>query len=395
MSARPTDDRTLRSISARFGFTLSLALLLSACGAQRALSPQESLSAPEEYRLSSLDVNLYPSNKLVCDPWGDNTDPRSNAGLSAELYYLLPSQPKYSRVEDLIANGHKAHQNLFFNALNVPTRKFDTGFVNDLGTPVKDDDQNTLVENFALRFRSVLKLAPDQEPGLYELAVLSDDGAIVRLREDDGVYREYVNNDGDHATRMGCGTQLVQLDRDSERLMEVDYYQGPRNHISLILLMRKADASLSRDPFCGHASNDDWFDYSGPVSVPKPKYQALLAHGWQPLAPSNYTLPNEAVFNPCKEGEAPQTLTFRISEVSSESITVVWTTDIPATSQLAVTDKATGETIVTTADNVLRTQHQVTISGLKPATEYMLTAISISDSYGKDITPTMAVRTEP
>jgi len=368
-------------------------------GCARGPDSNQNLSAAETEHISRLDVNLYPSNKLVCDPWDSTPDPRSNAGLKAELFYLLPSQPRYTKVGDMIANGKKSDRSLFFQSLNVPTRSFTNGFVNDLGEAMKDDAGQTLIEYFALRFKSVIRLAPDQEEGLYEFAVLSDDGSILRFRGDDGVWKANIDNDGEHPTRMGCASEPLLFKRDTERLMEMEYYQGPRRHIANILMMRKAPADLAKDPSCGHASNEDWFDYdhNGTAfpSTPKQYYNDLLKRGWKPLARENFSLPQEALFNPCKDGIAPKITGFRVVEALSTGFVVEWTTDIPATSQVAIIDPATQETTLTTADNVLRTNHQVIITGLKSATFYGLQAISISDTYGKGMTTPLGATTEP
>lgn len=262
---------------------LSLASLITlpACGA---LVAQDKLAAPEEVHLSKLNVNLYPVTSLVCDPMGGDTDPRSNAGLKAELYWLPSTQSPAHSSQDLIARGTKSAQNLFFHQLNVPTRAFTDGFATDTGAAVENDVGDTLIENFAMRFSSVLKLGANQDEGLYEFAVLSDDGTVMRLRDTDGVYKPVIDSDGDHGTRMGCSTQSFNMTHATEKLMQLDYYQGPRYHIALVLLMRKitdadANGNFAADPLCGHTSNDDWFDLSN-KSAPRQNFKDLIARGW-------------------------------------------------------------------------------------------------------------------
>ena len=136
-------------------FALVSIIALPACGAL--VSKQ--LSAPEEIVMSKLDVNKYPINKVVCDPMGGDNDPRSNAGLKAELYWLGANAAAPTNTSDLIARGTKSDRSLFFTQLNTPTRLFDMGFNNSLGQPIQDDTGNKLIERFALRFKSVLRLA--------------------------------------------------------------------------------------------------------------------------------------------------------------------------------------------------------------------------------------------
>lgn len=347
--------------------------------------------AKEEVRMSKLDVNTYPITKTICDPFGDQPDPRSNQGLKGELWWLTTSDPKRHNVGDMMKFGVKSGQSIFFSQLNVPTRLFNMGFANPTGATVKDDDGATLIEYFALRFKSILRLAPDQKPGLYEFAILSDDGAILNLRESDGVYRPNVVNDGDHPTRLGCGTTPIQMTAESEHPMYLDYYQGPRYHISMILLMREYRAG-TKDPACGLTGNSTWFDYNN-NSKPQKAYNDLLARGWKPLAKDNYALANEVKFNPCKDGETPVISNFKVVERFNDGFIVSWTTDIPATSQV-VSTAPDGTQSISVSDNIMRTSHEIRVQNLNSNTVYGLQAVSISDTYGKSISDSISALTD-
>lgn len=335
--------------------------------------------------LSTFDVNKYPVTKTVCDPFGDMPDPRSNQGLKAELWWLKKGTPAQSAVSKVIEKGQKSDRTLFFSQLNVPTRIFDLGFASETGDPVKSDDGNTLIENFALRFKSILKLASNQKPGLYEFAVLSDDGAVMSLRDKDGVYRVNVNNDGNHSTRLGCSSSAVLMDAETEIPMNLEYYQGPRYHISLIVLMREinSESEAGKDQACGVAGNKTWFD-PNKSSVGLKAYKDLLARGWKPLSNQNYSLANEVMFNPCKDGVAPLITSLQVYERFNDGFIVSWKTDIPSTSSVVVTD-SNNQTSVVKSDNVLRTTHSVRTTGQLPNTIYKLQAVSISATYGRTV----------
>lgn len=346
---------------------------------------------------SAFDVNLYPVTKTVCDPWGDTPDPRSNQGLISELWWLEPGTPRPSTVAGMIANGKKSDRKLFFSTLNVPTRMFNLGFASETGDTVKADDQSTLIEYFAMKFNSVLRLAPTQPAAMYEFAILSDDGAVMKFRDSDGVYRANVDNDGNHPTRLGCGGAPVAMNAETEIPMSLEYYQGPRYHISLIVLMREYKADRvgnknGKDPACGVTGNDTWFD-PNKGSAPKKAYQDLLARGWAPLTKDNYALGNQVLFNPCKDGVAPVVTNFQVLERFNDGFVVQWTTDIPATSSVVVTDP-NGNAVATPADNMLRTSHLVRTTGQLPNTLYRIQAVSISDSYGRTITPQIQALTD-
>jgi hypothetical protein len=381
-----------RSIVIRAVVTVG-AVVFASCSP---LKTSERLSAPEQPVMSKMDVNKYPVSKLVCDPMGEpGGDPRSNAGLKAELYWLEAGQANAANSGDLIARGKKSDRSLFFSALNTPTRMFDVGFNNDLGEPVTTDAGAKLFERFAIRYTSVLRLAPDQEEGVYELAILSDDGSTLRLRDENGIYQPVVENDGDHPTRFGCGTQLVDLKRDTEKLMQLDYYQGPRYHIALVAMMRKVrmneNGTIEKDPSCGKTGNETWFNPTN--QAPKKDYNDLLARGWVPMKKENFTLANEASFNPCKDGIAPVVTNVRLGEALSEGFIVQWETDIPATSQLVISGGNLAQSMTTVSDNILRTRHSVFVSGLESGTTYSVQALSISDTYGKTLSPAVMMRT--
>lgn len=373
--------------------TLSILSLLALPACAQFLG-QEKLSAPEEIQMSKMNVNLYPVTKTVCDPMGGDNDPRSNAGLKADLYWLPSGVRAATSASDLISRGTKSSQNLFFTQLNVPTRLFNTGFTSDSGAPVKNDTGDVLIENFAMRFSSVLRLAPSQDEGLYELAVLSDDGTVLRLRDDDGVYKPVVDSDGDHPTRMGCSAQAISMTRETEKMLQLDYYQGPRYHIALVVMMRKLGAGQQpgQDPLCGMTSNEAWFDYNH-ASAPQKAYNDLLARGWQVLTADNYAIPNSAFFNPCKEGEIPEISNVKLGETFVDAVVLDWDTDIMATSQIVVTNVKTGAQIISTSDNVMSLHHHVRLTGLEADTDYTVQAVSISDTYGKGLSASVSYHT--
>lgn len=344
--------------------------------------------------MSAFDVNKYPVNKTVCDPFGDLPDPRSNQGIKAELWWLNKGTPAQSSVGKIIEKGQKSDRTLFFSQLNVPTRIFDLGFASETGEAIKSDDGSKLIENFALRFKSILKLSPNQRAGLYEFAILSDDGAVMSFRDKDGTYRVNVNNDGNHSTRLGCSSSAVKLDAETEIPMNLEYYQGPRHHISLVVLMREisSESDAGKDQACGIAGNRTWFDPNNSSIELKP-FKDLLARGWQPLSNQNYSLANEAMFNPCKDGIAPKIFNLKIYERFNDGFIVTWNTDIPATSSAVITDSSEKNSVVK-ADNILRTSHSVRTRGQTPNTAYKIQAVSISATYGRTVSAPVSATTD-
>ncbi len=369
----------------KVGFALFFALFFTACSDGMLEGQEESNSnaTAQDANMHPYDVNKHALNKVVCDPMGGGSNGGSQSGLKAELFYLDSSQPDYNRVGDYFQHGTKSTQELFFTDLYVPTRMFDTGFPSQTGEMIKDDQNNELIEYFALKFRSVLKLNPTDLEGDYELALLSDDGTIMRFTDIDGEQQVVVNNDGDHPTKMGCG-EVVHFDHDTTVDVEIDYYQGPRHHISLIPLWRKVDANTRAEKECGKLGNHRFFDPNN-NSKEKQTYLDMLLRGWQPIHASNWHLPIQEIYNPCVEGTNPRISDFSVQDIGEGVAIVTWTTDIPATSQVLV-KRADGSEFVTTSDNVLRTSHRVVIdSEIDFGETYIFQGISISADMGKTL----------
>lgn len=106
--------------------------------------------------------------------------------------------------------------------LDIPERAWSSGFPG-----VRD-----LVEWFAISFRGRLIV---EEGGQCSFKLTSDDGANLYL---DG--QKLIDNDGLHPTRSRTGSAHLTA---GEHDFRVDYYQGPRYHITLQLYWRCGDAS--------------------------------------------------------------------------------------------------------------------------------------------------------
>jgi hypothetical protein len=367
----------------RFPISILLLLMftLSLPGCSNILNPEAKLEDSQTY--STFDANMYPMNKLICDPLGEpGTAVDPGQGLIGRLYYLLQGERYYS-VPEYLSFGVRSSQKLFFSELNVPTRKFDTGFPIQTGGVVKNDTGSDLFEFFALQFSSILVLRPDQAEGYYELALLSDDGAVFKVREDNGQYVAYVSNDGDHPTRFGCGTKPILMNRDSEHVISVEYYQGPRYHISLIPMWRKVSEGDLADPLCGHTGNEAFFDYNN-NSTPTAKYNELLARGWEPIQHSNYRLPASAAFNPCAStAPAPGISNFKVESDFDGGLQVSWTTDLPTSGQVLYKNLSSGVEVLTLSDNVLKTSHLISIPEPAAGITFEIKAVAISDQLSR------------
>jgi len=334
---------------------------------------------------SKVDLNLHPMNKTVCDPFdGGNSTQVMTQGVLGSLFYKTDVMPIFHKVDDYITFAKKSDKSLFFSDINVPTRMFSEGFSTQTTGVLKDDSGNKLIEYFGIKFETSLQLSENDEEGSYELALLSDDGTRLKIKDPvDDTWSEIVNNDGDHPTRMGCASRTLQMTRRTSLPMELIYYQGPRHHISNVLIWRKV-SEAGKDSACGQSGNEHFFDPNN-QSLPLQPYKDLLTRGWKPLAPANFWLSGTASYNPCVVGTTPTISNFRLGEVALTDAFLLWNTDIAASTQVRLINKSTGEETLTSADNLLRTSHEIHLSNLQPQTTYSAQAVSISQDLGKAI----------
>ncbi len=370
-----------------FLVSVSASLVLSSCGFNVGNGLEASSVNQTTYgqaiKYSKVDVNANPLHKTVCDPFEGNAPTNLEHGIRASLHPLASNMPRLYSSVDYVNLASKSEQKLFFADLNVPTRLFQTGFSTKTNDVLKDDTGAKLIEYFGVKFETVIRLTPEDEEGDYELALLSDDGTTLKVvggTAKNPVLETLIDNDGDHPTRMGCSNKLVSMNSGNTLPIQLTYYQGPRFHISNVLMWRKASAA-GKDSQCGKSGNSLYFN-PDKSSEPQQAYKDLLARGWKVVGKENFFMPKTESYNPCVEGTAPVISDFRVHEVLLTGAFLTWKTDIPSTSQVKLINTATGEVILTDSDNALRTTHEVQVSGLQPGSSYSAQAVSVSDNLG-------------
>lgn len=270
----------------------------------------EALAIPDSP--NRIEPNPPIDSKTICDPFSNTSDSTAGAslGIVGRMAYLTDAMPRYGSARSYLEHGVPVDATLFVDKLDVPTRRFDLGFQTQNGTLIKNQNGNTLYEYFGLKLESELQLSGGNAPGRYQLALLSDDGAVLEVN-DRGDWETLIDNDGVHPTRMGCALRTVQVTEDGRIPIRVHYYQGPRYHIALQLLWRKIDdnapSSALNDALCGAAGNNLFFDYSRVPSTPKAAFNDLLSRGWRVLEAQNYALPRAVQENPCHSNDPIKT----------------------------------------------------------------------------------------
>jgi hypothetical protein len=246
-------------------------------------------------------ANSGSGGPTVCDPFDSSNVVSPTAGIKGSIYYLTANQPAINTSHDLIDIGTKVPADLFLNSINVPTRLFDTGFSSDSGSSLKNDNNDILIEWFALDLKSKIKLGSNDTPGDYQLAVISDDGSTFSiLNSTSGLYETKINDEGTHPSQMACAQMTVTLDSTTRIPFDLTYYQGPRNHIARMLMWRKAPQGLTlAETECGQSGNDHFFvpATNTTAAVPTSAYNGLINRGWKPLSPENFEL--QSGYNRC------------------------------------------------------------------------------------------------
>ncbi len=327
---------------------------------------------------------FFDPKQTICDPFKTNSLQARDRGLIGNLLYLTNEQPRYNTISDFMTNAVVADATVFLDRIFVPTRPFDRGFYLQSGQLVTSINGDTLYEYFGLRMKGQVQLASDELPGAYQFAVLADDGALLKIPDGLGGQTILVDNDGTHPTKFMCASQPVEMSAGSKLPITLEYYQGPRFHISMVVMWRPWPTGAENpvnDPLCGQQGNSMFFDSTKNPIEPALSYYQLLDRGWKVLQNENYSFPEQAD-NPCAPAEQPLVINqadVRVAAVTSTTLTIEWTTNIPATSQLEVTNTATMAKIISPVNPTLVLNHSVTVTGLTPTTLYGFKATSVSE----------------
>lgn len=225
-----------------------------------------------------------PTN-IVCDPFA--TTEKTTPGLKGSLYVYEKSdaEDKIKKLNDIFTRGQKIQDTaIYFSKLNVPTRRWETGFENQSGQKLENSKGEVLIEWFGLKFETLIKLNDDDKEGYYQFATISDDGSVVEVDPGDG-FKRVVDNDGLTETRMKCGN-YVYIKKGDRLPARIAYFQGPRVEIALNLMWRKIDPKKTnlQSKHCGSAAG---FFSNGKDTN---KMKEVKAAGWKMMETSNFEL---------------------------------------------------------------------------------------------------------
>ena len=243
-------------------------------------------------------VTVVPP-KVICDPFGPGSTSAKDLGLRGKVYYWNGDTTVDRNVLETYQAGHVGANalegDLYLKSLNIATRDFSLGFTPQGSTdPLKDSSGGILNEYFGIDVKALLAV-PENKAGLYEFALIADDGASVTFG--DATTPSILLGGGPN--KMLCSPSALPLGTAPTKL-RVRYFQGPRVRIALQLLWRKVNsnsASDLADAYCGTSAkvfgDDDLFK----GGVQQDAFAQLLVRGWEVIPPEFYHL--DSGTNPC------------------------------------------------------------------------------------------------
>ena len=383
---------TLKSMNIRYVFpkVIGVACILTLSGCLLELDNTTVVADPSQ--------GMFNPKRTICDPFETNSPKARDRGLIGNLLYLSVDQPRYNNVSDYINNAKIADATIYLNRLNIPARPFDRHFQLQTGELATTINPNELYEYFGLRMKGQLQLAEHEQPGKYQLAVLADEGALLKIPDGLGGEKIIVNNDGKHPTQFMCSSEPVYLDRSTKIPMTLEYYHGPGLHVSMIAMWRPWPDGVNNlnpvnDPMCGQHGNGRFFDSSVSPAVPKKAFYEMLERKWKVLENENFFFPEQAD-NPCAPVEQALAIkNFSVSEIYRDNAVLFWSTTVPANSLGEAKNVSSSAVIRSPQGEPLVQDHRVVISGLTPNTLYTFTAISKSPGGQTAVSDILVFRT--
>ncbi|XGC81571.1 OmpL47-type beta-barrel domain-containing protein [Bdellovibrio bacteriovorus] len=251
-------------------------------------------AADKAGNVSSTSID-FVSKKVICDPFS-KAGYACKQGWKGEIRYFhdTTGASGWSNLAPYFTHGHDANAVLYMSQIFVPVRTFSNGFPTTDGELLKKKPEHgggNLIEYFALRMKTVMKLKEGESSGYYQFALISDDGSKLYIANDKtSPYVTVIDNDQNHAATMKCSAKAIYMTANSRLPARLEYFQGPRTRIALNLVYRKvSSATPSASSPCGvtdplfYGSADN---YTG-VYTGSP-YQKALEQGWKSMEPGHF-----------------------------------------------------------------------------------------------------------
>lgn len=344
----------------------------------------------------SVDINRFTPDRIICDPFSNpnnnsnqnqgNTQDQ-NKGLIGELYYqpILNSSGS-NKVDDFIKTTLKKSESLFLSDLNIIENNSINGFKKLNKATLFDSNGNKINQNFALKLNSNILLNSTDSEGLYEFALISNNGSVLKLKSGniDTPDEILIDNDGDHDPKLACSLKTVKLRQNVQMPIELSFYQTQLNNLTHVLLFRPYNPNIRPEPLCNQSGKGVFFNPAN--AKPLKAFNDLMARGWKVLQNSNFKITqNKFDYNPCTMGLAVKISELKIDSSDQLNQIIKWKTDKPATSQVQLTNLQNLSYLITPSDNILRTEHEVQLNqlNLNPGSQFSASALSVSSDLGR------------
>lgn len=253
------------------------------------------ISAADKAGNKSTKTINFVTKKVICDPFS-KSGIACRQGWKGEIRYYQGEGEGYKTLAPYFSEGVDANAILYMSKIFVPTRTFSNGFPTTDGELLKKKAIHggaNLLEWFALRLNTIMKLKATDGAGYYQFALISDDGSKLYFANNKTApYNMIIDNDNFHPARMKCTTTAVYMDANTRMPARLEYFQGPRTQIALTLMFRKV--SSANAPLAGPCDvTDSGFiggvDNTSGIYTGSP-YQDALDKGWKLMETDNFLL---------------------------------------------------------------------------------------------------------
>jgi len=201
--------------------------------------------------------------------------------------------------------GSILRSNLVFLDFMVKPRLYSEGYPLTENTVLRDQKNQIVKENFALKIEGFLALTDSLQEGNYQFSLLSDDGALFEVFHS-GAWQALVDNQGRHSVRLACSQKTIQLNAATLLPFRLHYHQGPKNHLANMLFWKKVDQP-EQDPACGKEGQKHFFDPK--TQTAKAPFEEFIARGW-------VTVPASQILR--RNAQKQEHLCFQLEKVSAK-----------------------------------------------------------------------------